>query len=155
MRSGRPQAGFASPDDIKGRGGTYGIKIYNPQEGGYLKKIEWNFEELKEEVTAKAKEYAATVYTDETIKAAKADRVTLNKFVEAVKGERTAIRKKLLEPDELFGEQIKELTGIVQGAIDKIDTQIKDYESRQREEKTAKIKEFYEANIHDIGQCLL
>lgn len=130
------------------------LKIYNPQEGGYLKKIEWNFEELKEEVTAKAKEYAATVYTDETIKAAKADRVTLNKFVEAVKGERTAIRKKLLEPDELFGEQIKELTGIVQGAIDKIDTQIKDYESRQREEKTAKIKEFYEANIHDIGQCL-
>ena len=130
------------------------LKIYNPQEGGYLKKIEWNFEELKEEVTAKAKEYAATVYTDETIKAAKADRATLNKFVEAVKGERTAIRKKLLEPDELFGEQIKELTGIVQGAIDKIDTQIKDYESRQREEKTAKIKEFYEANIHDIGQCL-
>lgn len=51
------------------------LKIYNPQEGGYLKKIEWNFEELKEEVTAKAKEYAATVYTDETIKAAKADRV--------------------------------------------------------------------------------
>ena len=47
------------------------LKIYNPQEGGYLKKIEWNFEELKEEVTAKAKEYAATVYTDETIKAAK------------------------------------------------------------------------------------
>lgn len=71
-----------------------------------------------------------------------------------MKGERTAIRKKLLEPDELFGEQIKELTRIVQGAIDKIDTQIKDYESRQREEKTAKIKEFYEANIHDIGQCL-
>ena len=130
------------------------LKIYNPQEGGYLKKIEWNFEELKEEVTAKAQEYAATVYTDETIKAAKADRATLNKFVEAVKGERTAIRKKLLEPDELFGEQIKELTGIVQGAIDKIDTQIKDYESRQREEKTAKIKEFYEANIHDIGQYL-
>ena len=31
------------------------LKIYNPQEGGYLKKIEWNFEELKEEVTAKAK----------------------------------------------------------------------------------------------------
>ena len=24
------------------------LKIYNPQEGGYLKKIEWNFEELKE-----------------------------------------------------------------------------------------------------------
>ena len=55
-----------------------------------------------------------------------------------MKGERTAIRKKLLEPDELFGEQIKELTGIVQGAIDKIDTQIKDYESRQREEKDGK-----------------
>ena len=130
------------------------LKIYNPQEGGYLKKIEWNFEELKAEVTAKAKEYAANVYTDESIRAAKNDRATLRKFVDAMKGERTAVRKKLLEPDVLFGDQVNELTGIVQGAIDNIDIQIKDYERRQREEKTAKIRDFYEANIHDIEKYL-
>ena len=50
-----------------------------------------------------------------------------------MKSERTLIRKKLLEPDVLFGEQIAELTGIVERAIDNIDTQVKDYEQRQRD----------------------
>ena len=43
---------------------------------------------------------------------------------------------------------------IVQRAIDNIDTQVKDYERRQREEKTAKIREFYDDNIHDIEKYL-
>ena len=27
------------------------LKIYNPQADGFLKAIDWNFEELKEEIT--------------------------------------------------------------------------------------------------------
>ena len=41
------------------------LKIYNPQEAGFVQKIEWNFEELKKEVTAAAQSYASTVYTDD------------------------------------------------------------------------------------------
>ena len=59
------------------------LKIYNPQEDGFVQKIEWNYEELKTEVAAAADEYAVSVYTDETIKQAKADRAKLNKFVDA------------------------------------------------------------------------
>ena len=29
------------------------LKIYNPQADGFLKAIDWNFEELKEEITKK------------------------------------------------------------------------------------------------------
>lgn len=130
------------------------LKIYSPQDAGFVQKIEWNFDELKAEVMAASQEYAVSVYTDDTIKAAKADRAKLNKFVDALKGKRTEIRKKLLEPDELFGAQVNELVGIVQTAIDNIDGQIKDYERRQRAEKTAKVREFYEASIHDIGEYL-
>ena len=125
------------------------LKIYNPQDNGFLQKIEWNFEELKAEVTAAAQTYEISVYTDDTIKSAKADRARLNKFVEALNAKRTEIRKQLLKPDDQFGREIKELTGIVQRAIDNIDSQVKDYERRQREEKTAKVREFYEANIHE------
>ena len=130
------------------------LKIYNPQEDGFVQKIEWNFEELKVEIAAAAQEYEVSVYTDDTMKRAKADRAKLNKFVEAINSKRTEIRGQLLKPDEQFGEEVKELTGIVQKAIDNIDSQIKDYECRQREEKTAKIREFYEENIHDIGEYL-
>ncbi len=127
------------------------LKIYNPQDDGFLKKIEWNFEELKAEITSAAREYETSVYTDDTIKSAKTDRARLNKFVDALNAKRTEIRKQLLKPDEQFGQEIKELTGIVQKAIDNIDSQVKDYERRQRKEKTEKIREFYEDHIHDIG----
>lgn len=130
------------------------LKIYNPQESGFLQSIEWNFEELKAEIEETVRGYEAAVYTDDTIRQAKADRAKLNKFVGAMNSRRTEIRKQLLKPDERFGEEVKELTGIVQKAIDSIDGQVKDYERRQREEKTAKIRDFYEMNIHDIEKYL-
>ncbi len=130
------------------------LKIYNPQEDGFVQKIEWNFEELKAEITATSQEYEVSVYTDDTIKQAKADRAKLNKFVDAINSKRTEIRRQLLKPDEGFGQEVKELTGIIERAIDNIDSQIKDYERRQREEKTAKIRDFYDANIHDIEKYL-
>lgn len=126
------------------------LKIYSPQDAGFIQRIDWNFEELKTEITAAAQEYETSVYTDDTIKAARTDRAKLNKFVEALNGKRTEIRKKLLEPDELFGQQVKELTGIVQKAIDNIDSQVKGYEERQRAEKLDKVRQFYEDNIQDL-----
>ena len=130
------------------------LKIYNPQEGGFLQSIEWNFEELKAEIEEIVREYETAVYTDDAIKQMKTDRAKLNKFVNAISGERTRIRKLLLKPDERFGQEVKELTGIVQRAIDNIDGQVKDYERRQREEKTAEVRDFYDANIHDIEAYL-
>lgn len=130
------------------------LKIYNPQDSGFLQKIEWNFEELKKEIAAASHEYEASVYTDDTIKAAKADRAKLNKFVDALNGKRTEIRKTLLKPDEQFSQEIKELTGIVQKAISNIDSQVKSYEQRLREEKISKVQEFYEENINDLASIL-
>lgn len=130
------------------------LKIYNPQDSGFLQKIEWNFEELKKEIAAASYEYEASVYTDDTIKAAKADRAKLNKFVDALNGKRTEIRKALLKPDEQFSQEIKELTGIVQKAISNIDSQVKSYEQRLREEKISKVQEFYEENINDLASIL-
>lgn len=130
------------------------LKIYSPQDAGFVQKIDWNFEELKQEITLSAQEYAMSVYTDETIRNAKADRAKLNKFMDALKSKRTEIRKKLLEPDELFGAQVNELIGIVQTAAKNIDDQVKGYEKRQRDEKIAKVREFYEENIGDLAPYL-
>ena len=52
------------------------LKIYNPQDDGFVQKIDWNFAELKNEVAAAADSYALSVYTDDTIKQAKADPVS-------------------------------------------------------------------------------
>jgi len=47
------------------------LKIYNPsEENGFLKAIEWNYEELKAELSQKLEDYKGLVYTEEQIKEA-------------------------------------------------------------------------------------
>lgn len=130
------------------------LKIYNPQDGGFLQKIEWNFEELKTEITTASQEYATSVYNDDSIKAAKADLAKLRKFIEAMETKRKELKKQVLTPYEQFELEEKELVGIVQKAIDNIDAQVKDYDRRQREVKTEKVREFYDASINDLEKYL-
>ena len=48
------------------------LKVYNPEDS-FLKRIEWNYEELKNYIEPISAEYAASVYTDDMIKKAKED----------------------------------------------------------------------------------
>jgi len=129
------------------------LKIYTPEES-FPKKIDWNYDDLKAELLEKVKDYEVSVYSDDDIKSAKADRAKLNNLITAIKGKRTDIRKTLLAPDEAFKLEVEDLTGLIQKAVTNIDSQVKGYEERQREEKTAKVKEFYEANIFDLTDYL-
>ena len=126
------------------------LKIYSPQDNRFAQVVKWNFQELKAEISETVRVYEMAVYTDDTIKQARADRAKLRKFTD----KRKEIRKKYLEPYEQFDREEKELVAIVQAAIDNIDSQVKAYEERLRKEKTDKIREFYEDNIHDIGEYL-
>ena len=64
------------------------LEIYNPTKENTVKQIDWNFEELKKEITEKAEMYGSLVYTDENIKEAKADRAKLNKFIKFLEDKR-------------------------------------------------------------------
>ena len=100
------------------------FKIYNPQEDGFLQKIDWNYEELKSEIQKKANDYMNLVYTADQIKDAKKDRAKLNKFVTALEDKRKGIKKQVMQPYTAFEKQEKELIGIVNQAVANIDTQI-------------------------------
>lgn len=130
------------------------MQIYNPQESGYVTEIKWNYEEIKAEVIAQSESYATAVYTDDLIKQAKADRAKLNKFVKAIKDRRTDVRKKLLAPDEEFGRQVDEIVGIVQAAISNIDAQVKNYESKVRQEKIDKLRTEFDSMVGDMSKIL-
>lgn len=130
------------------------FKIFNPKEDGFLKKIDWNFEELKTEITEKAGEYSSLVYSDDQIKLAKKDRATLNKFKKALNDARKDVKEQVMAPYTVFEVQIKELTGIVDKALDNIDSQVKEYEEVQREEKRKKVEEIYQECISDLEQTV-
>ena len=106
--------------------------------------IEFNFQELKQEITERASQYVNLVYTDDQISDAKKDRATLNKFVKALSDERIKIKKECLKPYEDFEKKIKELDGIVNQAIKNIDSQVKGYEEKKREEKEVEIRKYWD-----------
>ena len=90
------------------------LKIYNPsEENGFLKAIEWNYEELKTELSQKLEDYKGLVYTEEQMKEAKADRAKLNTLATAIDSKRKEIKKQCLQPYEAFEAQIKDLLAVM------------------------------------------
>lgn len=130
------------------------LKIYNPQADGFLKAIDWNFEELKEEITKKSSDYLNLVYSDDQIKDAKQDRANLRKLVTALENKRKEIKKEIMVPYDDFASKEKELVEIINGAIENIDTQVKGYEEGKRQEKLTKVKEIYKECIGDLGRTV-
>ena len=130
------------------------LRILSPMEDGFIKKIEWNNEELKEAISAKVQDYKGLQYTEETIKEAKKDKATLNKLRDAIETERKRIKKQCMAPYELFEKQVKEVLAIVDEPIQLIDSQIKEVEEQRRLEKKQKVLEIYEENIGNLKVIL-
>lgn len=130
------------------------LKILNPQEGGFLKEIQWNNEELKEEIAEKMQEYTSLVFTEDTIKEAKADRAKLNKLRTAFEDERKRIKKLCTAPYDAFEKQVKELIALIDEPIRLIDGQIKEVEEQRKVEKKGEILEFYESAIGSLKGIL-
>lgn len=105
--------------------------------------IDFNFEELKEEITNKSALYKNMVYTDETIKDVKSDRALLNKFKTALEDKRKEVKKQCLEPYNQFEKQIKELVAIIDEPVKLIGEQITEFEDREKAEKHEQIIELF------------
>lgn len=105
--------------------------------------IEFNFNELKEEITKKTADYKSLVYADDQIVDAKKDVAALRKFTKALSDKRIEIKKECLKPYEDFEAKIKELDGIVNEAIQNIDSQVKAFEENKNAEKLEAIKEYF------------
>ena len=120
------------------------LKIFNPQEGGFVKEIEWNNEELKAKIAEKVKDYEGLVYVGEAqIKEAKADRANLNKLRNAIEDERKRIKKLCLEPYTRFEAQVKEVVALLDRPIAMIGEQIDAAEEAKKAAKKAEIEELF------------
>ena len=102
--------------------------------------IVWNFDELKTELAEKVQEYEITIYSEDQIKEAKADRAALNKLKKALNDERIRREKEYMKPFAEFKAQVAEVIGIIDKPVFLIDQQIKTYEERRRQEKEEEIR---------------
>lgn len=119
------------------------LRILSPQEGGFVKEIQWNNDELKAEISKKMQEYKTLVFTEETIKDAKKDRADLNKLKNAFDDERKRIKKLCMDPYNRFESQVKEITSLIEEPIRLIDSQIKEVEQQKKEQKRKEVEELF------------
>lgn len=121
------------------------LKIFSPQENGFVPEIKWNNEELKAAIAEKMEEYKGLVFTEETISEGKKDRANLNKLRGAIDDERKRVKKLCMEPCNRFEKEVKEVLALVDEQITAIDVQIKEVEQIKREEKRKAVQELFES----------
>ena len=119
------------------------LRIMSPQENDFIKEIQWNNEELKQEITATMQEYKSLAFTEENIKDAKADRAKLNKLRTAFEDERKKIKKQCMEPYTKFEKQVKEIVSLIDEPIALIDSQIKEVDDQKKAQKQKDIEELF------------
>ena len=116
------------------------LEIKTPQ---FPATIEFNFDELKAELTAALAKYKGLTYTDDQIKEAKADRASLNKFRDAIEAKRKELKKTCLTPYEDFEKRVKELTALIDAPIAEIDVQIKAADEKKKAAKKEQLLAFF------------
>jgi len=130
------------------------LRLINPTEGGFLEHIDWNSKEIKEQLAVKLEHYRNLAYTEEDIKDAKEDRAILNSLKKDFEDRRKAIKKACLEPYEKFEKEYNEVKDMIDEPIQVIDSQIKEFEKKQREEKRAALEKTYTDNIGELWNVL-
>lgn len=128
------------------------IQIITPTQSQPLPPISWNYTEVKQWIEDGLARYKGVVYDETQIAEAKKDRAQLNKLVQAIDAKRIEMKSLYLSPYEAFEVQAKELTAMVKEQVAAIDTQVKAYDARRREEKLEKIKTELYAPMVD-GLC--
>ena len=106
-------------------------------------KIDFNSEELKNELAPKLEFYKNLVVTEDSIKGAKSDRAKLNKLKSAFEDKRKEMKKICLAPYEKFEKECKEITSMIDEASNSIDVQVKDFEEIKKQKKYSEIEEYY------------
>lgn len=128
---------------------TMELAILTPEEK-FLKAVEFNFQELKTELTNRLEKYKGLVYTEDQTKEAKADKANLNRLKTAFEDKRKEVKAKCLEPYESFEKKMKELVALIEKPILQIDSGIKKFEEKQKSEKKETLKGFYSEYIGDL-----
>ena len=99
-----------------------------------------NFDEIKAYLDARLAVYRNLVYSEDSLKTAKADKAALNKLKKALDTRRKEIKAVYMEPYLRIETQIKELTAMIDEPLSAIDGFVKDMEAEEKRQKRELIR---------------
>ena len=89
---------------------TTEIRMITDLDKAIPQSLDFNFEEVKAWLAENLAAYKSMVVTEDAIGASKADKAKIAKISKAISEQRIAIKKRYLEPYNVFEAQMKELS---------------------------------------------
>lgn len=105
------------------------------------------YDKLMNEASQVAKFLKQMEVNEENVKEAKKIRASANKAINKLQDERKKIKKELLKPYEEFNTQIQEIAKVVDEANLHVDSQIKELEEKERDQKLNEINEIWNNQV--------
>lgn len=120
--------------------------------------ITTNFEDIKLELSAQMEIYKELEVTEQNKPERKKDIATLRKMAKAVNEKKVEVKNEFMKPYTVFENNVKELIEIINEPVGILDSQVKEFEEKQRLQKIEDIKttfcaimESYPTLCNDIG----
>lgn len=114
------------------------LAVMNPQH------IETNFEAVDAYLTEAMEPYTQMVVTEDSIGDAKKTLAQLRKLKDGINAQKIAVKREWMKPYTEYEDKAKQLMSRVEAGISNIDGQVKDYDSRRKEQKMADLEEYFE-----------
>jgi len=108
-----------------------------------IKPIVFNLEEIRNNLTIELDKYKNLVVTEESVSSGKSTRASLNGLKKQIKDAQSKVKKEQMLPFEVFKKKTDELIKMIDEPVYLIDSQIKGYEEKQKEEKRELIFEYW------------
>lgn len=122
---------------------TTEIRMITDLDKAIPQSLDFNFEEVKAWLTENLAAYKSMVVTEDAIGASKADKAKIAKISKAISEQRIAIKKRYLEPYNVFEAQMKELSGMCDEAAKNIDVQVKAFDEKRKAEKRETLRGYF------------
>ena len=116
--------------------------------------ISTNFGEIKDSLSTQMEIYEELEVTEENKTERKKDIATLRKIIKSINDKRIGVKKECLKPYEEFEKQASELVNIINKPVRMIDSQIKEYEDKQRQEKIGSIRQIFSELVSDLADYI-
>ncbi len=111
-----------------------------------------NFEEIKAFLAVRLGAYRNLVYSEDSLKKAKADKAALNNLKKALDTRRKEIKAIYMEPYLRIEAQIKELTAMIDEPLTEIDGFVKGMQEAEKAAKRQEIRCFYDTLSAPLGE---
>lgn len=108
---------------------------------------QFNYEELKTQISEICEQYETAIFDDVEIKKAKSTRAELNAVKKGLNDARIQKEKEYMKPFNEFKAKVDDIISILDKPIKNIDSQIKDYEARMKEDKQIQINAIWEKKM--------